>query len=45
MIVKHIGKIIFVILSFVIILIVINSKTFEKRDAALVEPKKLEAGS
>ena len=42
MIVKHIGKIIFVILSFIIILIVINSKTFEKRDAALVEPKKLE---
>ena len=42
MIVRHIGKIIFAILSLIILLIVIYSKTFEKRDIALVKPQESE---
>ena len=42
MIKRHIGKIIFVILCFIVILIVINSKIFEKRDATLIKPQELE---
>ena len=39
MIEKHIGKIIFSILCFIIILILINSKTFKKKDVTLVKPQ------
>ena len=41
MIEKHIGKIIFVILCFIIILIVINKKIFEKKDTSLIIPQEL----
>ncbi len=42
MIKRHIGKIIFIILCFIIILIVINSKIFKKKDTTLIKPQKLE---
>ena len=42
MIKRHIGKIIFIILSFVIILFVINLKIFEKKDSTLIKPKEFE---
>ena len=42
MIEKHIGKIIFIILCFIIVLIVINSKIFEKKDTTLIKPQELE---
>ena len=42
MIERHIGKIIFIILCFIIILIVINSKIFEIKDATLIKPQELE---
>jgi Organic solvent tolerance protein OstA len=41
MIKKHIGKIILIILCF-IILIVINSKILKKKDTSLIKPQKLE---
>ena len=43
MIEKHIGKIIFIILCFIVVLIVINSKFFEKKDATLIKPQELES--
>ena len=42
MIERHIGKIIFIILCFIIVLIVINSKIFEKKDATLIKTQELE---
>ena len=42
MIEKHIGKIIFIILCFIVVLIVISSKIFEKKDATLIKPQELE---
>ena len=42
MIKRHIGKIIFIILCFITILIVINSKIFKKKDTNLIKPQKLE---
>ena len=43
MIKKHIGKIIFIILCFIIILILINSKIFEKKDTTLIKPQDLQS--
>ena len=43
MIERHIGKIILIILSFIAVLIVINSKFFEKKDATLIKPQELES--
>jgi LPS export ABC transporter protein LptC len=43
MIEKHIGKIIFIILCFIVVLILINSKIFEKKDASLIKPQELES--
>ena len=43
MIERHIGKIIFIILCFIVVLIVINSKIFEKKDATLIKPQELES--
>ncbi len=42
MIERHIGKIIFIILCFIIVLIVINSKIFEKKDITIIKPQELE---
>ena len=42
MIEKHIGKIIFIILCFIVVLIVISSKIFEKKDTTLIKPQELE---
>ena len=42
MIEKHISKIIFVILCFVIVLIIINSKIFEKKTSTLIKSQELE---
>ena len=42
MIERHIGKIIFIILSFVVVIILINSKSFKKKDKALIKPQELE---
>jgi hypothetical protein len=42
MIEKHIGKIIFIILCFIIILILINKKIFEQKDITLIKPQELE---
>ena len=42
MIERHIGKIIFIILCFIVILILINSKIFEKKDTILIKPQELE---
>ena len=42
MIERHIGKIIFIILCFIVVLIVINSKIFEKKDTTLIKPQELE---
>ena len=42
MIEKHIGKIIFIILCFIIILILINSNIFKKKDITLISPQELE---
>ena len=41
MIERHIGKIIFIILCFIVVLILINSKIFEKKDASLIKPQEL----
>ena len=43
MIERHIGKIIFIILCFIVVLIVINSKIFEKKDTTLIKPQELES--
>ena len=43
MIERHIGKIIFIILCFIVVLIVINSKFFEKKDTTLIKPQELES--
>ena len=43
MIERNIGKIIIIILSFIVVLIVINSKFFEKNDATLIKPQELES--
>ena len=43
MIERNIGKIIIIILSFIVVLIVINSKFFEKKDATLITPQELES--
>ena len=43
MIERNIGKIIIIILSFIAVLIVINSKFFEKKDATLIKPQELES--
>ena len=42
MIKRHIGKIIFIILCFIVVLIVISSKIFEKKDTTLIKPQELE---
>ena len=42
MIEKHIGKIIFVILCFAVILIVFSSRVFEKNDTFQIKPQKQE---
>jgi hypothetical protein len=42
MIEKHIGKIIFIILCFIVVSIIINSKIFEKKDTTLIKPQELE---
>ena len=42
MIERNIGKIIFIILCFIVIFIVINSKIFEKKDTTLIKPQELE---
>ena len=42
MIERNIGKIIFIILCFIFVLIVINSKIFEKKDATLIKTQELE---
>ena len=42
MIIRHIGKIIFIILCFIIILILINSKIFKKKNTTLIKPQELE---
>ncbi len=42
MIERHIGKIIFIILCFIVVLILINSKIFEKKDATLIKSQELE---
>ncbi len=42
MIEKHISKIIFIILCFVIVLIIINSKIFEKKTSTLIKSQELE---
>ena len=43
MIEKHIGKIIFIILCFIVVLIVISSKIFEKEETTLIKPQELES--
>ncbi len=43
MIERHIGKIIFIILCFIVVLILINSKIFEKKDTTLIKPQELES--
>ena len=43
MIERHIGKIIFIILCFIVVLIVISSKIFEKKDTTLIKPQELES--
>ena len=43
MIERNIGKIIFIILCFIVVLILINSKIFEKKDAYLIKPQELES--
>ena len=43
MIERHIGKIIFIIICFIVVLIVINSKIFEKKDTTLIKPQELES--
>ena len=43
MIERHIGKIIFIIICFIVVLIVINSKIFEKKEATLIKPQELES--
>ena len=42
MIERHIGKIIFIIICFIVVLIVISSKIFEKKDTTLIKPQELE---
>ena len=42
MIERHIGKIIFIILCFIVVLIVISSKIFEKEETTLIKPQELE---
>ena len=42
MIERHIGKIIFIILCFIVVLILINSKIFEKKDTTLIKSQELE---
>ena len=42
MIERHIGKIIFIILCFIVVLIVISSKIFEKKETTLIKPQELE---
>ena len=42
MIDRHIGKIIFIILCFIVVLFVISSKIFEKKDTTLIKPQELE---
>ena len=42
MIEKHIGKIILIILSFIIVLILINSNIFKKKNITLINPQELE---
>jgi len=42
MIIRHIGKIIFIILCFIIVLILINSKIFKKKNTTLIKPQELE---
>jgi LPS export ABC transporter protein LptC len=42
MIERHIGKIIFIILCFIVVLIVISSKIYEKKDTTLIKPQELE---
>jgi hypothetical protein len=42
MIERYIGKIIFVILCFIIVLILINSNIFKKKDKTLIKPQELE---
>ena len=42
MIERHIGKIIFIILCLIVVLIVISSKIFEKKDTTLIKPQELE---
>ena len=43
MIERHIGKIIFIIICFIVVLIVINSKIFEKKGTTLIKPQELES--
>ena len=43
MIERHISKIIFIILCFIIVLIVINSKIFEKKGTTIIKPQELES--
>ena len=43
MIERHIGKIIFIIICFIVVLILINSKIFEKKDASLIKLQELES--
>ena len=42
MIKKHIGKILLIILCFIVVLILINSKIFKKKDSTLIKPQELE---
>tara|TARA_B100000989_G_scaffold279294_1_gene241783 strand:- start:328 stop:903 length:576 start_codon:yes stop_codon:yes gene_type:complete len=42
MIEKHIGKIIFIILCSIIVLVVIKSKNFKKNEITLIKPQELE---
>ena len=43
MIERHIGKIIFIIICFIVVLIVINSKIFEKKGTTIIKPQELES--
>ena len=43
MIERHIGKIIFIIICFIVVLIVINSKIFEKKGTTVIKPQELES--
>ena len=42
MIEKHIGKVILIILCFIVVIILINKKIFKEKDTTLIKPQELE---